>query len=69
MLHPARESQTILTQLRQSMGEYAFAGQYQQAPIPMGGGMVKEDWFKTYTETPASFDTICQSWDTASKAR
>jgi len=29
--------------------------------------MVKEAWFKTYTDTPVTFDTICQRWDTASK--
>ena len=68
LLHPAREPLAVITQLRHSLGEYAFAGQYNQAPIPAGGSMVKEAWFKTYAEPPSSFDTICQSWDTASKA-
>jgi predicted phage terminase large subunit-like protein len=52
------------------MGEYNFAGQYQQSPAPFGGGMVKAEWFKRYTglELPESFDQIIQSWDTANKA-
>jgi predicted phage terminase large subunit-like protein len=51
------------------MGEYNFAGQYQQSPAPFGGGMVKAEWFKRYTgrELPESFDQIIQSWDTANK--
>jgi predicted phage terminase large subunit-like protein len=55
--------------LREIQGEYNFAGQYQQAPAPLGGGMVKPEWFKTYTEIqlPTSFEMIFQSWDTANK--
>ena len=39
----------ILEQLRETQGEYTFAGQYQQNPAPLGGGMVKPAWFKSYT--------------------
>ena len=51
-------------------GEYNFAGQYQQCPAPLGGGLVKAEWFKCYAEKdrPESFDRIVQSWDTANKA-
>jgi predicted phage terminase large subunit-like protein len=69
-LHPAREPLPVLEHLRRTMGEYNFAGQYQQQPAPLGGGMVKAGWFKTYTpgDEPASFDLIFQSWDTANKS-
>ena len=69
ILHPEREPREVLDMLRRSMGEYNFAGQYQQAPAPLGGGMVKESWFKRYAETelPTSFQQIIQSWDTANK--
>jgi len=52
------------------MGEYNFAGQYQQSPAPLGGGLVKAEWFKRYRENerPERFDCIVQSWDTANKA-
>jgi len=68
-LHPEREPLEILHRLREAQGEYNFAGQYQQAPAPLGGGMVKSDWFRTYTEAdrPSKFQQIFQSWDTANK--
>ncbi len=70
LLHPERESQETIDSLRRTLGEYHFAGQYQQSPRPLGGGMVKEAWFRTYTSEslPKNFERIIQSWDTASKA-
>ena len=69
VLHPARESLSMLDQIRRTIGEYNFAGQYQQMPAPLGGGLVKAAWFRHYTaaETP-QFERVVQSWDTASKA-
>jgi len=68
-LHPEREPLEILNHLREAQGEYNFAGQYQQAPAPLGGGLVKAEWFKIYTaaDLPAKFEMIFQSWDTANK--
>src|SRR5437667_64077 len=69
-LHPARESLATLAHIRRTIGEYNFAGQYQQSPAPLGGGLVKEAWFKRYGEheRPERFEHIVQSWDTANKA-
>jgi predicted phage terminase large subunit-like protein len=69
-LHPEREPLDTLAHLRQTIGEYNFAGQYQQSPAPLGGGLVKANWFKRYAENerPERFDRIVQSWDTANKA-
>ena len=69
-LHPSREPLATLEMLRRTLGEYHFAGQYQQSPAPLGGGLVKEEWFRRYGEKdrPESFDRIVQSWDTANKA-
>ena len=60
----------MLEQIRRAIGEYNFAGQYQQAPSPLGGGLVKAVWFRHYApaELPRTFDRIVQSWDTANKA-
>lgn len=68
-LHPEREPLEVLKHLREAQGEYNFAGQYQQAPAPLGGGLVKAEWFKTYTaaDVPAKFEKTVQSWDTANK--
>ena len=59
----------MLDAIRRSVGEFNFACQYQQAPIPLGGGLVKKDWLRTYGpgELPELFDLIVQSWDTANK--
>jgi predicted phage terminase large subunit-like protein len=69
-LHPDREPLGTLDHIRRTIGEYNFAGQYQQSPAPLGGGMVKAEWFKRYgeNERPERFDRIVQSWDTANKA-
>src|ERR1700724_2729703 len=49
-LHLGREPLEILEGIRRTIGEYNFAGQYQQSPAPLGGGMVKAEWFKSYRE-------------------
>jgi hypothetical protein len=69
-LHPEREPIEVLDRIRRTIGEYNFAGQYQQSPDPLGGGLVKAEWFKRYRENelPERFDRIVQSWDTANKA-
>jgi hypothetical protein len=43
ILHPARESRRTLANIRRTIGEYNFAGQYQQAPAPAGGGLIDRD--------------------------
>jgi phage terminase large subunit-like protein len=55
--------------MRETQGEYNFAGQYQQAPSPLGGGLIKTHWFKSYQpeELPKQFELVLQSWDTANK--
>jgi predicted phage terminase large subunit-like protein len=68
-LHPEREPLDLLSRLREAQGEYNFAGQYQQTPAPLGGGLVKQEWFKTYTanDLPEKFEMSFQSWDTGNK--
>ena len=69
VLHPERESLETLMQIRDNIGEYPFTGQYQQAPVPLGGGLIKNEWIHSYEphELPSSFELLVQSWDTASK--
>ena len=69
-LHPEREPLETLDRIRRTLGEYHFGSQYQQSPTPLGGGLVKQEWFKYYNENdlPERFDRIVQSWDTANKA-
>jgi hypothetical protein len=69
ILHPERETRETLDRIRRTIGEYNFAGQYQQAPAPLGGGLVKAEWFRSYEpkNLPERFDQVLQSWDTANK--
>jgi len=54
--------------LKREIGEYGYAGQYQQRPAPLGGGIIKKEWFGLWTkEKDPYFIKIIQSWDTAFK--
>ncbi len=70
LLHEARLPMKVLDGYRQEAGSYVFAAQYQQRPAPLGGGLVRWEWFKSYVDQPSlkNGDKIVQSWDTASKA-
>jgi predicted phage terminase large subunit-like protein len=68
-LHPEREPLATLARMRESMGEYNFASQYQQSPIAKGGAIVKTSWIQYYDEANLpEFYSLYQSWDTANKA-
>jgi predicted phage terminase large subunit-like protein len=63
------ESLESLKELQRRIGPDVFAAQYQQSPVPPGGGMIRREWLRYYQEPPARTyrATIIQSWDTASK--
>ncbi|RRH92069.1 terminase [Mesorhizobium tamadayense] len=69
LLHPARLGVPELDRLKRDLGSLTFSAQYQQAPAPPDGNIVKRTWFRDYD--PGQLDrrsmTIVQSWDTALK--
>jgi predicted phage terminase large subunit-like protein len=69
VLDPGRESLATLQSIKQLIGTYNFASQYQQNPTPMGGAMVLTEWLRYYEVTAPlpRFSCIIQSWDTANK--
>jgi predicted phage terminase large subunit-like protein len=69
LLHPEREPQNILDDLRANLGSDSFSAQYLQEPVPPGGAMIKRAWISRYVETPSRKpgQSIIQSWDTAAK--
>lgn len=70
LLHPAREDQAALDELKAAMGSAAFAAQYQQRPVPLSGNMIKWSWFRMCDAPPSGKSArvqVIQSWDTASK--
>lgn len=41
--------------------------QYQQEPVPEGGGKIKSAWWNTYYVLPTYFDSICMAFDLNTK--
>ena len=70
-LHAEREPIDVLNRMRQEIGSYDFAAQYQQSPVPLDGGMIKREWFRYYDRAELSElkhgGKIIHSWDTAAK--
>jgi predicted phage terminase large subunit-like protein len=66
-LHPELESAERLKKLQMEIGPDIFAAQYQQAPVPLGGAMIKRAWLRYYDRPPERTYgvRILQSWDTA----
>lgn len=55
-------------ELKHDLGPYAWAGQYQQAPAPRGGGIFKTDWWQLWESPNNKFppcDYIIASLDGA----
>jgi predicted phage terminase large subunit-like protein len=49
LLWPERFSKATLEGLRRDLGSMGFAAQYQQSPVPSGGGQFKKQWFRYFT--------------------
>jgi len=73
-LHEEREPLDVLKAIRDQIGSYVFASQYQQSPESPEGGMFKRKWFKIITEPPrfgrdghwfVSIDTALATSETA----
>ena len=68
LLDPVRLPLGYLLQRERSMGSAAYQAQFQQAPVPADGNIVKRDWL-SYSRSPPPLDQgrIVQSLDTAQK--
>jgi len=56
-----------LERTKRAVGEYVWAGLYQQQPSSLEGGIIKKNWVNLYSKTPDAFDEIVQSWDLSFK--
>ena len=52
LLHPEREGKEELDGMRLALGADLFSAQYQQAPVPEGGAMIKRVWVRRYDVPP-----------------
>jgi len=67
ILLPEHLGNEELMRIEREIGPAAYSAQYQQAPVPAGGNIIRPEWFGTY---PASmrrehYEAVLQSWDTA----
>jgi predicted phage terminase large subunit-like protein len=71
LLCEKRFSRKTVNQQKTDFGEYGSSGQLQQAPIPLGGGLIKRDWIKLWpAKRPLpAFTYVVQSYDTAFKEK
>lgn len=53
LMFPDRFPEAQVVELETSLGSYAAAGQLQQRPAPMGGGIFKDDWWQIVDMAPA----------------
>lgn len=47
---PSRFPRHIVDELKETMGPYAVAGQFQQSPEPRGGGILKREFWQEWNE-------------------
>lgn len=68
-LNPDQEDMQTLEGIRRMLGDRIFEAQYQQAPMPRTGNIIKRDWLQYYTpaDLANAHPTIAFSIDTATK--
>ncbi|MCF1502183.1 phage terminase large subunit [Afifella sp. H1R] len=66
LMDPVRVPRAEVERLKRDMGSYAWAGQYQQRPMPREGGMFKRQWFEGKIIQAAPQGTVwVRHWDLA----
>lgn len=63
VLWPEREGPVELANVRASMRDYAYSGQYQQNPVPLGGNMFDPRDWRFWTVLPDRTNRWWTSWD------
>jgi predicted phage terminase large subunit-like protein len=66
LLHPAHEPAEVLQRIKKTMGSMLFSAQYQQAPEPAGGKIIKRKMLQYYSAVEQRpTDRLVLSWDIA----
>lgn len=64
LMDPVRLPRSVLNE-QLAFGEYHYAGQYMQYPVPIGGGMFKTGRLRIDTNAPLKWSRKCRFWDKA----
>ncbi|MDE5056037.1 hypothetical protein OZD68_00070, partial [Wolbachia endosymbiont of Drosophila bicornuta] len=65
LLYPLEGGREEVEMIKVELGSYAFAAQYQQNPLPLSSGIIKQEWLKHYKNFPDNLSHVTQSLDTA----
>lgn len=65
LLDKKRYDKKDIAQIKLEIGSYAYAAQYQQAPLPQTRAIIRKEWLRYYDKIPDTSNFI-QTWDTAS---
>lgn len=65
LLDPIRLNKKTLKAARSQLGEFGYAGQMLQSPVPRGGGMFKIENIRIEEVVPSSFKKVVRFWDKA----
>ena len=65
LLCPRRFAQKEVDELKRRLGLYGTAGQLQQRPAPLDGGLFKRSWFPTVVALPNGYARRVRYWDLA----
>jgi predicted phage terminase large subunit-like protein len=66
LLFPARMGPAEVKRDKKAMGSHATAGQFQQRPVPRGGGLFKREYFADKIKKAAPYGTVwVRRWDLA----
>ena len=65
LLDPIRMNQKVLDEFKRTLGPYGYAAQFEQSPVPRGGGHFKTERIVIDTSPPLPHLTLCRYWDKA----
>jgi predicted phage terminase large subunit-like protein len=65
LLDPIRGDREILDDMEMKLGDYAYAGQFLQRPVPPEGGMFKTQRIHIEEHAPFTFVSKVRGWDKA----
>jgi len=58
LLWPEKVTQADIENLKNTLGSYRYAGQYQQRPSPAGGGMLQKHWWRYWQPKGANLKPV-----------
>lgn len=65
LLDTTRLSRAVLEEAKSDLGDFGYAGQFDQNPVPRGGGMFRVGRLRFEPQPPAKWARLVRYWDKA----